>query len=76
MDLRRFLNIVFAHLTRLVDPEHLEAFVLEVLREKFDHEMTPQELRRAQIRRKERELGIEAGGRGLMEAFRNPAAAR
>ena len=74
MDLRRFLNVTFAYLTREIDSDRIETFVAEVLREKFDHEMTPAELRRVQIRRKERELGIVGGDRALMDAFRMPAA--
>jgi hypothetical protein len=75
MDIRRLLNIVFAHLTRDVLPDSLERFVDEVLREKFDHEMTPEELRRVRYRRKERELGIvPGGGQAAMDAFRMPAA--
>jgi hypothetical protein len=72
MDLRRLLNIVFAFLTREMRPEQLTAWVAEVLREKFDHEMTRDELRRATVRRKERELGIVGGDRALMDAFSMP----
>lgn len=69
MDLRRLLNVVFAYLIRNMEPERVDAFVDEVLRAKFDHEMTKKELRRAEVRRKERELGIVGGERALMDAF-------
>lgn len=71
MDVRRLLNIVYAHLTRDLTPDGLALF-LEALHEKFDHEMTKDELRRTQVRRKERELGIVGGDRALMDAFSMP----
>ena len=76
MDLRRLLNVVFAYLTREMTEANLTTFVDEVLREKFDHEMTKVELRRTQIRRRERELGIVGGDRALMDAFAMPTGSR
>lgn len=76
MDLRRFLNILFGHLTReIATAEAVEAFRADVLNAKFPAEMTAQERRRAEVRRRERELGI-GGSRSLMDAFQFPPAAR
>ena len=74
MDLRRFLNVVFAHLTRDVLPESLEHFVEDVLRVRFDYEMTPAERKLLEYRRRERELGL-GDQTNVMEAFRMPTAA-
>jgi hypothetical protein len=76
MDLRRFLNVSFAHLTKELDPSQLDDFVEETLRVKFDHEMTPDELRRVRYRRRERELGIVGGQQQLMQAFGMPGGGR
>lgn len=69
MDLRRLLNVAYAHLTRDLPADRRRQLDAE-LGEKFEHEMTREELRRLEYRRKAAELGIDLDGqRQLMDAF-------
>lgn len=74
MDLRRILNVAYAHLTRELPSAKRQELDAD-LAAKFDYEMTPAERRTAEYRRKAAEMGIDLSAQNqLMDAFKMPAA--
>lgn len=69
MDLRRLLNVAYAHLLRDLSASK-RAEVISDLEGKFPYELTPAEQRTAEYRKKAAELGIDLSQqRALMGAF-------
>lgn len=77
MDLRRLLNVAYAHLSRDLTMAKRRELNAE-LDEKFDYEMSPSERRTAEYRRTAAELGIDLSAQNeLMGAFKlQPARSR
>lgn len=68
MDVRRLINVAYMTLAEHLDPSQRENLDYE-LAVKFDHEMTPAELRREQYRREAIRIGAIQGQEDLMGAF-------
>lgn len=68
MQIRPLLNLAYADMiqyTGVTDTSEVDAW----LEEKFEHEMTPQEKRQIEMRRRAKEIGEPAGVGDLMAAF-------
>ncbi len=74
MDVRRLLATVYAYLVDRYDAKIID----EWLAEPFESELTDEERRRLEYRRRARELGIDTTGgtQSLIDAFRTPTAGR
>jgi hypothetical protein len=73
MDLRRLVNVVYAHLTSDLTQDGRRTLD-EMLNEPFEHELSERERKRLEYRRKAREIGADKGQEALMGAFKMPQA--
>lgn len=72
MDLRRLVNVAYAHLTRDITADGRRRLDQE-LGEPFESELSERERKRLAYRRKAREIGADVGQETLMGAFKLPS---